>query len=147
MNQKALTLMEVLIVVVITGIVAGFGVVSYRKSIVKAVERDAILNLTMIQGANKIYRAKQGSYWDTSGNTVTDLNTINQELETNIIANDVSYSYAADLVNNPDAFAAYAAWNIGRQGEFRIRVNETSISATNPCCDLANSCLTLSNCP
>ena len=134
MNSKAMTLMEVLIVVILIATIAGFSVVSYRKSVLKARERDAVLNLTVIHGASQIYRAKNTDYWDTSGNPITDLNLMMQELEINIAANDMTYSYESDIQREPDIFSAYATWNAGQADEFGLRADENIISETNPCC-------------
>ena len=138
MNSRAVTLMEILIVVVLIATIAGFSVVSYRKSVLKARERDAVLNLTVIHGASQIYRAKNASYWDTGGNTINDLNVINQELQISIASTDTAYSYESDIDHQPDRFTAYATWNLSETDEFRLRVNEGLISDTNPCCDLGN---------
>ena len=148
MNSKAMTLMEVLIVVVLIGVMAGFALASYRKTFLKATERDAVLNLTVLHGANKIYQAKNSSYWDTNDISVTDLDVINQTLGTNIVANTaVVYSYRSNVAVDPNAFTAEAAYTDGTaSNNFTLRVNETSISSTNPCCGAGN-CPSRPACP
>ena len=134
MNSRAMTLMEVLIVVILIATIAGFSIVSYRRAVLKARERDAVLNLSVIHGANQIYRAKHTDYWDTSGNVITNLDLIMQELEINIAANDMFYSYESDIANEPDIFWVYATWHAGQADEFGLRADENIISETNPCC-------------
>ncbi len=147
MNSKAMTLMEILIVVVLIGIIASFALASYRKMIFKANERDAVLNLTVIQGANKIYRAKNSSYWDTAGSSETDLNVINGTLGTNIVSNNPAYSYQSNISVDPNTFTASAIYtDATASNNFTLRINEGIISSTNPCCD-SGACPSRPACP
>ena len=139
-HLRATTLMEIMIVIILFGVVAGLGIPIYTKSLLKASEREAVSNLIVVSGANQMLRARTGSYWDTAGSTITDLNLINQELNINMISTNMTYSYQANSSVDPNVFTAYATYNTGESNEFRLRVNQAIVSSTNPCCDSGNNC-------
>ena len=87
--KKGFTLVELAMVVVILGIIAGFSIPNYQKSVARAYLRDARNNLIIIREANQVNRAQQGAFWPTSNNQ--DLVAINSNLRVNILANGVVY--------------------------------------------------------
>lgn len=89
-TRKAVTLMEILIVVVLVGIVAAFGIPSYTKSIERADAREAADNLRMIASAMELYRAQEGGY-PVALSGVVNINTV---LNLNIIEQNMNYSCA-----------------------------------------------------
>lgn len=80
MTKKGYTLTEVLIVLIIIAILAALGLVNYQSAKEKAIDREAIANLKLIQAAEKIYRIEIGSYYPGSGSTST-IGDINQYLK------------------------------------------------------------------
>lgn len=56
MPEKAITLVEVLLVVVIIGILATLGIVNYTATKETALKREATSNLQLISAAEKIYK-------------------------------------------------------------------------------------------
>ena len=145
-NNQAFTLMEIVIVVILLGIIAGFAIPNYSKAIRKAHERDAINQLISLSAANLIYNARQGKFVDDDGSPGDDLTYINTNLGINIIPNELIYSY--DQTSNT-AYTAKAIWNPpGTADDFTLCVNQGAITTgTNPCCNTStNTCPSLADC-
>ena len=135
-KNQAFTLTELMIVVVILGIMAGFAIPNYQRAIVRAHERDAVIQLTALNAANLIFYTNNNNQY---GGPFNSLQAINAGLGINIIANDMTYAYNLTAPTTYNATAQYGA-------NFTIRVNETAVSGTNPCCVTAGSCRTIPNC-
>ena len=130
------TLIELIVVVVLIGIIAGFAIPNYDKAIRKAHERDMSTQMMALHAANMIYRANAGKYWDTATVPETALSVINSTLGINIISNDgTTYSYTSNVGGT--TFTATARW-----GAYTIQIDQNPISGTNPSCATGN-CLTL----
>ncbi len=88
---RGFTLTELIIVVVVLGIMAGFAIPNYTKSIDRAYRKDGTVNLTAIYAAQQIYsNNNNGSYWTPSGGGgVAD---INASLGLGILSNNLTYS-------------------------------------------------------
>jgi len=56
--KKAFTMVELIVVMVIIGIMAGFGIPNFTKSINRSRARDAILNLNVIHSSDVLYHAR-----------------------------------------------------------------------------------------
>ncbi len=135
---KGFTLVEILIVVAIIGIIAGFGLPGYEKMVRKAHERNAILGLTSIHQANEIYAAKNAEYLPT----VATLALINSGLSIDVKALSMTYAYTSPSVST---YTATSAWGGG--GPFTVLVDERplSLGGNNPCCS-AGTCPSLPAC-
>lgn len=72
--HRAFTLMELIIVTIIIGIIAAFAIPNYQKSIEKSYERREYLNLLAINGAQAIYKAKNGVYFGGGSMTIPEIN-------------------------------------------------------------------------
>ncbi len=151
MNKKmkaGFTLLEIIIVVVLLGIIAGFALPNYQKSIRKAHERDAIVQLSSLHATNLMYNAQDGGFLPGT----LDITGINTGLGINIIANGMTYAYVAGA-SKPTTFSATAVWDeSGTTNDFTARINEKPIDPTNataanrnPCC-FAGTCPSLLNC-
>ncbi|MBN1869052.1 MAG: prepilin-type N-terminal cleavage/methylation domain-containing protein, partial [Candidatus Omnitrophica bacterium] len=55
---RAFTLVEIMVVVMIIGLIAAFGIPNFKKALLKSRERSAMLHLSAINGANEIYKAR-----------------------------------------------------------------------------------------
>ncbi|TRZ95784.1 type II secretion system protein [bacterium] len=71
-SKKAFSLLELLLVVAIMGILLSLGSVNYNKMKERAVDKEAIANLKLIQAAEKTYRMEMSVYY--AGDAVADLN-------------------------------------------------------------------------
>ena len=85
MRAKAFTLMELIVVTVIIGIIAGFAIPGYQKTMARQQVKRLILTTNLIAGAQEIYKTRNGRYWCDFGITCTDLNNINAGLGINIV--------------------------------------------------------------
>lgn len=133
--RHGFTLMELMVVVIIIGIVAAFGMPNYQKSIQKAHERDMVAQLTMLHAANLLYKSYNGKYWNTNG-VDQALATINSTLAINIISNaGTTYNYNSA---NGSVFTATAVWKNNT-----LRVTQAPIGWGNPCCESKN-CISVS---
>lgn len=139
-RNTAITLTEVLVVVVIIGIISLFAIPSYNKAIVKSHERNAILNLKLLHGASAVYKENFGEYWDTAS-TEKDVSQINSQFNLNLINNEVTYTYMGIDIS----FRGLASYDIGGPNVFQIAILSGNISNTNPCC-LAGTCAIVPAC-
>ena len=90
-SRRAFTLVELMLVIVIMGIIAGFTVPNYGRAVGRAYMRDGRNNLIIIKEANQINRAQQGVYWPATA-VVQNLAAINTNLRLNILANGSTYT-------------------------------------------------------
>jgi len=73
------------------GIMAGFAIPNYTKSIERSYRKDGTVNLTAIYAAEQIYyNNNNGSYWPASGSG--DVSAINSNLGLGILSNNLTYS-------------------------------------------------------
>ena len=146
-SRSGFTLIEIMLVIVIIGIVAGFTIPNYSKSVARAYMRDAKNNLIIIREANQVYRAQEGTYWPTTAGNL--LSAINTNLRLNILANGSNYTCSG--VAGGATFSCTATrGNTATITGYSETVNQNAIaippnsactlgclSATpcNPCCD------------
>ena len=132
---RGFTLTELVITVVIISVIAAFAIPSYQKAVLKAYERNAILNLMTIHGANEIYHARAGQYVSGAG---LDLAGINNALSINVADADMTYSYTRNVLTG--AYTVTAAWAGG--SSFTVGINQNPVGGGNPYCS-AGSCPSL----
>lgn len=77
--MRAFTLIELLVVMIIVGILAGLSIPNYAKTREKALNREAQTALSLIQAAERMYRLRSSTYY----NSVV-LNEINNNLRLNL---------------------------------------------------------------
>ena len=122
---EGFTLIEIMIVVVLVGVIAAFGIPTFDKMIRKSHERNAILGLTLINKANEVYEARTGGYYNSGG--AVDLAAINTNLSIDVKALDLTYSYTGVA----GSYTATAAWT--GSNPFTVEVDQGPISfGTNP---------------
>ena len=142
LKAKGFTLIEVMVVIVIIGIIAGFGIPNYALAVLKGRESNAIVQLTTLHGAAVFYKAQAGDYWVAN---TSDLSNINDNLSTNVVANDLTYTYVSAA--GSDAFEVTAQWDDNNDTrDFTVKFTEAAIEdGVNPCCDAGN-CPSLPDC-
>lgn len=139
-NYSAFTIMELMLVVIIIGLIAGFAIPNYNKSVERAYEQDAIMQLSTIHAAEQIYYAREVRYWPLDANPY-QIDQINTSLKTNIIENGMTLI----CTNNPPNVSTFNCTAQRTGGGFTLRVNQAVLSASNPCCS-AGSCPTVPAC-
>ena len=86
--KKAITLLEILVVVVIIGILATLAVPNFNRMRERALDREAEANLRLIEAAEKIYLMEYIQYW-----ACNDTTEVNNNLRLNIpIGRNWNYS-------------------------------------------------------
>jgi len=148
-NQiKAYTLMEIMLVIIIIGIIASFGLPQYAKAIKRGHERDMINQLVALHAMNYVYQARSGHFYQGMNR---NLSQVNSALGTklNLTGKILNYSSPA----GPVTFEAVAYYYEGtppppyEDEVFGVVVRGTPIAIVdgNPCC-FFGPCPTLSNC-
>lgn len=93
-REQSFTLMELMIVVVIIGVIAGFAVPSYQKAMARQKVKRLILTANLIAGAQEIYKARNGRYWcDNPLDGCAVLDSINANLGLNIVPENGEMTY------------------------------------------------------
>lgn len=77
--MRAFTLIELLVVMIIVGILAGLSIPNYAKTREKALNREAQTALSLIQAAERMYRLRSDTYYNSAV-----LNDINNNLRLNL---------------------------------------------------------------
>ena len=125
--RSSFTLVELLIVVVIIGILAGFFMPNFGKTLRRVKATDAISNLSLILGANAIYRSKHGFNVAPTG-SVTGAGNINTLLGLDVIPNGLTYTCRQNVCT-----AVY-----GSDISTRVDLNQ-GLTAANPSCTSSTS--------
>jgi len=126
-SKKSFSVLEIITVVVIIGIIAGFAIPNFNTAIEKGRYRNARLNVIAIHSALKIYHAKNGTYLPVAA-TLTDVNT---NLEINVTDNEFTYAYVADT----DTFTITATRN---DLDYAVSADQNTVSSANPSCSGAD---------
>ncbi len=132
-NTLALSLTELMVVVMVLGLIAGFGIPNYTRAIERAHVRDARTQLTALWSANQVYRSQTGSFWPTTNNQ--NIASINTNLGMSMIPNGMIY----DCDGNGATYSCSArrTWNAGT---YTMTLTPTTINypqdagADNPAC-------------
>jgi prepilin-type N-terminal cleavage/methylation domain-containing protein len=95
-QQRAFTLMEIMVVVIVVGVIAGFALPNYGKAVERAYERDGMNNLILLSSAQEAYKSKYGDYWPTQTGACGGANCglaggLNTALGINIVENGMTY--------------------------------------------------------
>ena len=77
---KAVTLLEIVIVVILIGIIAAVGLPGLTSMRERAIDKEARANLKLIQAAERIYLMEETLYFPPDGSTEDDIGDINTEL-------------------------------------------------------------------
>jgi len=133
--QNAFTLIELMIVVVVLAIIAGYGIPNYNKSQERVDEKDGKNNLETIASAMEMYRVRNAGYPDPPA--ALTLNDINTTLYLGIVAQNMTYNCADD--NNTTTFSCTAA-----EGGWTLRVTQADDGIV--CCSTAGLCPTVADC-
>lgn len=76
-GKRAVTLMEIMVVIVIIGVLATLGVAVFSASSNSAYDREAQAILRLLRAAQDSYMVDMGTYYPSSGNTnnIPDINS------------------------------------------------------------------------
>ena len=139
-RPRGFTLTELIIVVVVLGIMAGFAIPNYVKSIDRSYHKDGMVNLTAIYAAEQIYYNNNNSkYWPDSG-TPQNVGAINTGLALGILPNNLTYA----CTGNTNCVAgvgcdAYSCTATRTTAPGTMTLTVTQASST-PTCDSSGYC-------
>jgi prepilin-type N-terminal cleavage/methylation domain-containing protein len=137
-NNKAFTIMEILLVIIIVSVIAVFGLPNYTKSLERTYEREAVEKLRLIHAAQQLYFFDNNKYFPNTGATVY-VSAINTNLNLDLMESGMNYNCQG--LASDTTFTCSAV----RGTSFTVSVDQKILSDTNPCCG-AGTCPTLPNC-
>jgi prepilin-type N-terminal cleavage/methylation domain-containing protein len=115
---SAVTLIEILVVVVIIGILAALALPNFGRMRERAVDREAMANLKLLQAAEKIYRMEITGFYTSQANP-THTEDLNDELSLDLSRQNWEYSTTVPG-GNLDARATRQSPPTGWNRNFRI---------------------------
>lgn len=101
-RSQAVTLMELIVVVVVIGVIAAIAIPRYTTAKERAISQEAIVNLKLISAAEKIYKMEETKYYPPVG-TTDDIATINNALRLCLTESNWDYK-----ITGGDTFVALA---------------------------------------
>lgn len=90
-RKPAFTLIELVVVVIIIGILAGLAIPQYTRGREKAMDKQAQTILFLIRAAERTYQMEIGNYWPPSGSN-SNVNSINSNLSLDLV-DDGNWNY------------------------------------------------------
>jgi len=113
--KYAFTLMELLVVIVIVGILAGLSIPRYTKTTERARDREAVSVLKQIKAAENFYRVKYGRYFPGGPSFPSDcydkIEVINNALHLKLTEKDWDYLVCWTPAINPNFNASATRTN------------------------------------
>ncbi len=127
-ENKAFTIVELIVVVIVMGAIAGFAIPNYTRSVENAHYQDAVLQLKAIHSAQQIYKARSGQYWPTDGSTHYAYD-MNNDLNLNLIEDGITFTCASS-----DPATGFSCQAERDGASFTVTVDQTALSGSNPSC-------------
>lgn len=121
--MRSFTLVELVVVIVILGVLLVIAAPNYSKTRESALGKEAIVNLGLIQAAEKVYRMEAGTYYPASG-TVQDISSINSNLKLSIVSTNWTYA----ITGGASTFTA-GAYRVGGGGYLDCEYSMTESQA------------------
>lgn len=112
-DRRAMTLVELMVVVIIIGILVSLAVPMFSKTMENTIGREATVSLDQIWAGERIYNSTQGFYFPKSVATEGSIATLNAKLRTDLDASaDRNWNYSVTS-SADDAFKATATRRTG----------------------------------
>jgi len=134
--NKAFTLVELGLVVIIVTVLATIALPRFTTALERGYEADAVNQLRSIHAAQRIYRSRAKTYWPNPAAGTQNVAAINTNLGLSVIEN----GFAITCTEGNTTFFCQAVRTTG--GAYTVGVDENSLGANNPCCE-AGTCPTI----
>ena len=139
---EAITLLELLVVIIIIGVLATLGLPRFGTMRERALDKEARANLKLIQAAEKIYRMEIGVFWPDSA--TADTLSLNANLRLDLSDENWNYQASSNSGDPPlDAQATRSNPPAGWNRTFHI--DEADNEAC--CCPRDSACPSQDWCP
>ena len=127
MNRKAIALIEIIVVLIIIGVIAGMGLIRYSGVTEESLDKEAKANLKLMQTAEKLYHVEFNPYYYPSpGSGVTpNLAQINDNLKLTLPTSSIKWTYQ---INTAGTATATRTSGGGRQWTLTINADEPTCS-------------------
>jgi len=131
-QNRAVTLTEVLTVIIIIGILAALALPQFTATRERALSKEAKANLKLIDAAERIYRMEMGFYYPhyTQTNPESDPAQINSNLR--LVLTESNWDYRVESRNSSANFTAYANRDDQAASPYKDCQYEMSDSNTDP---------------
>jgi type II secretory pathway pseudopilin PulG len=130
-SPKAITLLELIIVIVIVGIVAGLALPNYYKMREQAFDKEAVAFLRQINAAQKIHLLEKGNFSNAGSDTALISDELNLFLPT---SGNLNWLYYVTAANSTGPWTCCAqATRVGGTRTWRIRNSEDEPVADDTC--------------
>ena len=128
-TQKAFTLIEIMVTIIILGVIAALAIPKYGQYMARTYQKGALVQLAAIHEAQADYFFHAGYYWPAPPDTTTHgVSDINQNLGLNIVeTGQAVYTCSA-------SGAAYTCQADSNPTDWTITVTQSSLSTGNPSC-------------
>ena len=131
-KNKAFTLLELTVVVLIVGILATLGITHYYSQNERVVDKEALASLKLLQSAQRIYLMDYGTYYPTGASTVeTNIANINTNLK--VLLNEAKWDYVTYSGGAQGAGTSTARRLSGPVRTWRMIINATNATCSGSC--------------
>ena len=138
MKDHGFTLMEMMVVLLIVGVIAGLAMTRYTQSVERVHRNDAENQLMLIHSAQDMYASRNNNaFWGpaTGATPALKLASINQNLGLNILANNMDY----DCTGGGADYSCTAVRN--GTTAFILTITEATVNfGVNPSCAPVAAC-------
>ena len=130
-NKKAVTLMELVIIIIILGILAGLLLPSFKRIRERTMDKEAIAGLQLIYNAERVYMEKHQTPYPPSW-IVTNLSWINGNLSLDLISKNWQFNIGSNSYSYQAQAARTSGPCIGRV--WSINASNDTPSCLGACC-------------
>jgi len=146
-------MMELMIVVVILGILVAIAIPRYGRAVERAKDKEAVADLYAIMAAEKIYKAREGTYWPNrvaGWDSESDVDIINTELGLDL--KNANFTFGVGTGGTSYAAAGAYRWDsnfgVGKfSRSWRVSNRSWAPDEHTPYCEPDNCPVAVCECP